>query len=172
MKSNDVQSLWERRDRLHIMAEIMEVAKGSQLKTRIMYKVNLSFSQVNEYISFLTEMGFLRVRVENGKKLYETTAKGKLYIENYIEMSNLLRSQDHAEAQILLRGVLVEIPNQQDYNIFTALLETIHKKDRGRLRFAKCQKCGRLTPFRLISVTSFTVKCKKCGNSVPIGTEN
>jgi len=81
----------------------MEVAKESKLKTRIMYKVNLSFSQVNEYLSFLTEMGFLRVRVENGKKLYETTAKGKLYIENYMEMSNLLRSQDHAEAQILLR---------------------------------------------------------------------
>ena len=81
----------------------MEVAKESKLKTRIMYKVNLSFSQVNEYLSFLTEMGFLRVRVENGQKLYETTAKGKLYIENYIEMSNLLRSQDHAEAQILLR---------------------------------------------------------------------
>ena len=103
MKSNDVQSLWERRDRLHIMAEIMEVAKESKLKTRIMYKVNLSFSQVNEYLSFLTEMGFLKVRVENGQKLYETTAKGKLYIENYMEMSNLLRSQDHAEAQILLR---------------------------------------------------------------------
>ena len=85
------------------MAEIMEVAKESKLKTRIMYKVNLSFSQVNEYLSFLTEMGFLKVRVENGQKLYETTAKGKLYIENYMEMSNLLRSQDHAEAQILLR---------------------------------------------------------------------
>jgi predicted transcriptional regulator len=98
-----VQTLWERRDRLHIMAEIIEVTKGSQLKTRIMYKVNLSFSQVNEYLSFLTEMGFLRVRVENGKKLYETTAKGNQYIENYIEMSNLLRSQDHDEAQILLR---------------------------------------------------------------------
>jgi predicted transcriptional regulator len=103
LKSSAVQTIWERRDRLHIMAEIMEVAKGSQLKTRIMYKVNLSFSQVNAYLSFLTEMGFLRVRVENGKKLYETTAKGKLYIKNYIEMSNLLRSQDHADAQILLR---------------------------------------------------------------------
>jgi ribosomal protein S26 len=65
----------------------------------------------------------------------------------------------------------MEIPNQQDYNIFTALLETIHKKDRGRLRFAKCQNCGRLIPFRLISVGSSKVKCKKCGNSVPIGTE-
>ena len=103
MKSNDMQSLWERRDRLRIMAEIMEVAKGSQLKTRIMYRVNLSFSQVKEYLSFLTKMGFLRVRVDKGKKLYKTTAKGNQYIENYLEMSNLLRSRDHAEAQILLR---------------------------------------------------------------------
>ena len=103
MKSNDMQSLWERRDRLRIMAEIMEVAKGSQLKTRIMYRVNLSFSQVNEYLSFLTKMGFLRVRVDKGKKLYKTTVKGNQYIENYLEMSNLLRSRDHAEAQILLR---------------------------------------------------------------------
>jgi len=98
-----VQTLWERRDRLHIMAEIMEAAKGSQLKTRIMYRTNLSFSQVNGYLSFLTKMGFLRVHVENGKKLYETTAKGNIYFENYMEMSNLLRSQDHVEAKILLR---------------------------------------------------------------------
>ena len=62
----------------------MEVAKEGKLKTRIMYKVNLSFSQVNAYLSFLTEMGFLRVRVENRKKLYETTAKGNQYIKNYI----------------------------------------------------------------------------------------
>jgi predicted transcriptional regulator len=88
---------------MHIMAEIMEVAKGSKLKTRIMYRANLSFSQVNEYLSFLTKMGFLRVHVVNGQKLYETTAKGKLYIENYMEMSNLLRSRDRAEEKILLR---------------------------------------------------------------------
>ncbi len=100
MTNNAVQKLWERRDRLHIMAEIIEATKESQLKTRIMYSANLSFSQVNEYLSFLTERGFLRVRVENGKKLYETTAKGNQYIENYREMSNLLRQREHAEAKV------------------------------------------------------------------------
>ncbi len=98
-----MQTLWNRRDRLNIIAEIMEAAKGSQLKTRIMYRVNLSFSQVNEYLSFLTERGFLRVHVENRKKFYETTAKGNIYIENYREMSNLLRPQEHVEAQVILR---------------------------------------------------------------------
>jgi predicted transcriptional regulator len=85
------------------MAEIMEITKGSQPKTRIMYRANLSFSQVNEYLSFLTEMGFLQVHVMNGHKRYETTAKGNLYIENYLEMSSLLSSGDRVEAPVLLR---------------------------------------------------------------------
>lgn len=103
MENSDVQALWKRRDRLQIMTEIMEVAKGKQLKTRIMYMVNLSFSQLNEYLSFLTEKGFLRIQIENKKKVYETTTKGNLYIENYTEMSNRLRTQDLAEAQVLLQ---------------------------------------------------------------------
>ena len=103
LENSDVQALWKRRDRLQIMTEIMEVAKGKQLKTRIMYMVNLSFSQLNEYLSFLTEKGFLRIQIENKKKVYETTTKGNLYIENYTEMSNRLRTQDLAEAQVLLQ---------------------------------------------------------------------
>lgn len=98
-----MQTVWERRDRLHIMAEIMETTKESQLKTRIMYSANLSFSQVNEYLSFLTQRGFLRVLVENGKKFYETTSKGDQYIENYREMSNLLRQIEPVETKMLAR---------------------------------------------------------------------
>ena len=103
MSNSVIQTLWNRRDRLNIMAEIMEATKRNQLKTRIMYRVNLSFNQVNEYLSFLTERGFVRVRVENGKKLYETTAKGNIYIENYMEMSNLLRPREPAGVQAILR---------------------------------------------------------------------
>ena len=94
MKQDSVQPLWERRDRLKIMAEIMEVAKEKQLKTRIMYKVNLSFSQVNDYLTFLIERGFLRVTFDNKKKIYQTTEKGNSYIENYFEMVNLLKTPD------------------------------------------------------------------------------
>jgi translation initiation factor 2 beta subunit (eIF-2beta)/eIF-5 len=65
----------------------------------------------------------------------------------------------------------VEIPDSEDYNIFTALLETINNQDQRKLRFAKCRKCGRLTPFRLRSMSNVTVKCKECGNSVPIKAE-
>ena len=97
-----MQTLWDRRDRLCIMAEIMKIANGGRLKTQIMYGVNLSFSQLREYLSFLTEMGFLSVRVKNKKKVYETTAKGIQYIESYKEMLNLLRKPEPAEAPIML----------------------------------------------------------------------
>ncbi|PVX25427.1 MAG: hypothetical protein CW716_08050 [Candidatus Bathyarchaeum sp.] len=62
----------------------------------------------------------------------------------------------------------MQVPQNQDYNIFTALIESIHKKDRGKLRFVKCQNCGRLNAFRLISVTSSKIKCKKCGSNIQI----
>lgn len=103
LTNSTVETLWERRDRLNIMAEIIEVAKGGKLKTQIMYKVNLSFSQLKEYLFFLTEKGFLKVYVENRKKFYLTTTKGNLYIENYREMSDLLRPHEAVEAQILVR---------------------------------------------------------------------
>ena len=102
MEVSTGKTLWDRRDRLQILAEIMEVAKGRQLKTRIMYMANLSFSQVNEYLAFLTEMGFLRIFQENGKKVYETTEKGNMYIENYMEMENILQQQEF-EAPVLAR---------------------------------------------------------------------
>lgn len=103
MINSAVQKVWDRRDRLHIMAEVIEATKESQLKTRIMYNANLSFSQVNEYLSFLTENGFIIAHVENGKKLYEATAKGNQYIEKYKEMSNLLKQGEPAEPQALVR---------------------------------------------------------------------
>ena len=94
MINETLQTLWERRDRLGIFAEIMEVAKEKQGKTRIMYSVNLSFSQVNEYLKFLSEMGFIKIQKEKGRNTYTTTPKGYNYIENYIEMSQLLRPQE------------------------------------------------------------------------------
>ena len=64
----------------------------------------------------------------------------------------------------------MQVINEKDYSIFSALVETIQKKEMKKLRFAKCQQCGRLTPFRLISTKCVSIKCKKCGTKVPIKT--
>lgn len=101
MENCTLESLWDRRDRLSIITEILEIARGGRLKTQIMYRVNLSFSQLREYLSFLIKMGFLEVHIENRKRIYETTAKGIQYIENYLEMANLLGKKGASEVPIL-----------------------------------------------------------------------
>jgi len=81
----------KRRDRLYIIAEILVIAKDGSLKTQIMYRANLSFAQLNEYLNFLLKMELLKIDTENGKTIYKTTPKGVKYLENYEEISNLLR---------------------------------------------------------------------------------
>jgi predicted transcriptional regulator len=85
-----MQNNRKRRDRLYIIAEILNIAKGGSLKTQIMYRANLSFAQLNEYLSFLTKMEFLEIQKENKKSNYVTTAKGERYLEKYKDISNLL----------------------------------------------------------------------------------
>jgi predicted transcriptional regulator len=83
----------KRRDRLYIIAEILKIAEDGSLKTQIMYKANLSFAQLNEYLSFLTRMELLKIHKEERKKIYRTTGKGEEYLDRYEEISNLLRTE-------------------------------------------------------------------------------
>ncbi len=80
----------KRRDRLYIIAEILTIAKEGRLKTQIMYRANLSFAQLNDYLSFLTRMDLLQVQKENRKSIYSTTIKGDRYLEKYKDIANLL----------------------------------------------------------------------------------
>ena len=78
------------RDRLYIVAEILVVAKDGSLKTQIMYRANLSFAQLNEYLSFLLKIGLLKKLTKDGKTIFKITPKGIKYLENYEEISKLL----------------------------------------------------------------------------------
>jgi predicted transcriptional regulator len=84
----------KRRDRLYIIAEILKIAREGSLKTQIMYKANLSFAQLNEYLSFLTRMELIKIRKEENKKVYRITEKGEEYLERYEEISSLLTNND------------------------------------------------------------------------------
>ena len=84
----------KRRDRLYIISEILTITKGGCLKTQIMYRANLSFAQLNEYLSFLIQMGLLQFKNEKGKNTYGTTAKGEKYLEKYKDLANLLGNNE------------------------------------------------------------------------------
>lgn len=77
------------------MAEMLFITKNGNLKTQIMYKANLSFAQLNEYLSFLLRMDLMKEEPENGKTLYKTTTNGFKYLERYKELSNLLSEDQY-----------------------------------------------------------------------------
>jgi predicted transcriptional regulator len=88
---------YKRRDRLYIIAQILDIAKSGSLKTQIMYRANLSFAQLNEYLSFLTKIRLIAIHNENKKSVYKTTAKGTRYLEKYEDIADLLGNGEETQ---------------------------------------------------------------------------
>jgi len=88
----DVNS--RRRDRHEIVAEILKTAREGRIKTHIMYKAKLSYSQINTYLKLLVDKGFLENNTLRRRRqtvtIYKTTPKGILFIENIETVNNLL----------------------------------------------------------------------------------
>jgi predicted transcriptional regulator len=80
----------QRRDKLYIVAEILEIAEEGTLKTQLMYRANLSFTQLNDYLNFMLRISLLEKNVQNGKEIYKATAKGLDFLQRYREITQLL----------------------------------------------------------------------------------
>ncbi|MEM3579433.1 MAG: winged helix-turn-helix domain-containing protein [Candidatus Bathyarchaeia archaeon] len=84
----------KRRDKLYIIAEILEIAKDGVLKTQIMYRANLSFTQLNDYLKFMLKINLIDRIVENDKEIYKATAKGLEFLQRYREITELLKTDN------------------------------------------------------------------------------
>jgi predicted transcriptional regulator len=72
---------------------MLSIASVRSRKTKIMYGANLSFHQVEKYLSFLLRSGLLEHDVVSG---YLTTEVGKEFLslyEGHLERSNVLRQE-------------------------------------------------------------------------------
>jgi len=91
--TTNITDAFKRRDKLAIMAEIMNIAKSGALKTQIMYKANLSFAQLNEYLKFLGDTNLLEKIDHNGKEIYKATQKGKEFLDRHSQVMDLLNEE-------------------------------------------------------------------------------
>jgi predicted transcriptional regulator len=87
----------KRRDKLSIIAEILEIAKEGTLKTQIMYKANLSFAQLNDYLKFMLKNDLLRKFRANGKDVYTATEKGVDFLQRHFELTELLTEEENGK---------------------------------------------------------------------------
>lgn len=69
---------------------MLETTKEGSIKTQIMYKANLSFTQLNEYLDFLLSKGFVKQTITEGKEVYFITRKGMDYLQRHNELIKLL----------------------------------------------------------------------------------
>jgi predicted transcriptional regulator len=79
------------RDRLYIIAEILEIAKDGTLKTQVMYRANLSFTQLTDYLKFMLRIRLLEKVETDGKDVYKATEKGLDFLQRYREIYKLLK---------------------------------------------------------------------------------
>jgi predicted transcriptional regulator len=75
------------------MAEILEVAIDGALKTQVMYRANLSFAQLNEYLKLMLDIKLLETVKNTERTFYKTTAKGVRYLQSYREIRDLLKKE-------------------------------------------------------------------------------
>jgi predicted transcriptional regulator len=81
-----LRSMWD------IMAKILEVAKSPEPKTHIMYRANLSFSQLERYIELLRDRGPLNVvekRQSKVKEVFVITDKGFSFLEAHRALTEI-----------------------------------------------------------------------------------
>ncbi len=85
----------KKRDRLSIVADILEVANSGSSKTRIMFRANLSFRLLEKYLDVVVRSGF--VELQDGK--YTLTERGRGFLVRYRKIHERFASaQKLAEA--------------------------------------------------------------------------
>jgi len=82
-----------KRSDIDIMANILSETRKGARKTRIMYKCNLSHTQLQVYLKLLLGMRFLASHSEKDSSesdLFKTTAKGLKFLDAYRALKALM----------------------------------------------------------------------------------
>ena len=82
------------------MAQILEITKEGTLKTQIMYKANLSFTQLNDYTQFMLINNLITHKTREGREVYVITLKGLNFLQMHSELLQLLRTDDGPKVKI------------------------------------------------------------------------
>jgi predicted transcriptional regulator len=75
----------------------LEIARDGTLKTQIMYKANLSFAQLNDYLKFMLKTDLLNKFHANGKDVYRATEKGVDFMQRHFELTELLKENENGK---------------------------------------------------------------------------
>ncbi|MDQ3835849.1 MAG: winged helix-turn-helix domain-containing protein [Thermoproteota archaeon] len=77
------------RTRIEIIGQILEIANGGVSgKTKIMHKANLSYAQLKEYLTALSDKGL--ISYDFNTCTFKSTEKGLMFLRNYNHLYELI----------------------------------------------------------------------------------
>ena len=85
----------QRRSNIEIIAEMLKLGENGAGKTKIMYNANLSYSQIQKYLGYLTSQGFIdKVEMGNPSVTYQMTESGLKLLESINSLIEMLGPGD------------------------------------------------------------------------------
>jgi len=80
-----------RRSNIEIIADMLRVGENGAGKTKIMYNVNMSYSQIQKYLGFLMSHGFItKMKMGNPSVTYHVTESGLKLLKSIDSVREML----------------------------------------------------------------------------------
>jgi predicted transcriptional regulator len=84
-----------RRSNIEIIADMLRVGENGAGKTEIMYSANMSYSQIQKYLSFLLSHGLIdKVELGNPVVTYQVTGEGSALLRSIDNILEVLDFRD------------------------------------------------------------------------------
>ena len=81
----------KKRSEMEMAADILQVAKNGAKKSHIVYKANLNFKIMNEYLNHLITSGLI-TGPEGKNRIFRTTDKGIDYLNHFEDLKDYMKS--------------------------------------------------------------------------------
>jgi predicted transcriptional regulator len=101
LSSADIQQksgVGRRRSNIEIIADMLRVGENGAGKTEIMYSANMSYSQIQKYLEYLVNQGFVnKVNMDNTMIAYQVTGTGLKLLKAIDTLMQMLGPSNNQE---------------------------------------------------------------------------
>jgi predicted transcriptional regulator len=94
-----MRSTFEKRGRLEIIYEVLSVCRTPTNKTHILYRCNLSYAQLQKYLTYLISHGLLSSFKRDQREFFEITERGKEFLERYELLEAIVETNQHRKGK-------------------------------------------------------------------------
>ena len=93
------------RGKIQITADILHLSTVAIKKTHIMYKANLSYEQVNYYLTDLLNNDLLSQHILENGVVFRTSEKGREYLKHYTRLMDLVKEREKENQKQVLAPI-------------------------------------------------------------------